>query len=434
MPHTPDTLTMRMFVKKTLDRLILSRSLRQCIVVITDQTLCSVTTFLTSALVARACTQSEYGAFVLGLTILLFVTGIQNSLISTPYTITYPKCDPSQRPYYLGSALIHQVAMCIVAAVGFYIASFVCSQANAAPATTSTMFMLAIAATAFMMREFIRLITLAELRVWRNLAMSLVANLATIAAVSISFHSHTLTVSTAYLLITLCSGLPALCFASRYWATMRVSWSRVQQDYKANWTMGKWLVARTFAYSGAISIYPVALACFHGTAATGKYGACSQIASLLNPLVVALNSFLLPSFSRIVASTRDNVSTVAIRIAIALCALLCIVLVVMTVCGEYIMTHVYGATYQDTRGLLLLCVVAFSASVVGSPLSTSLDARGRTYTTYKGRVIGLVASLTVGVPLACYCGPVGAACGLAVSQIASTVYYGAHAVLSRNSC
>ena len=249
-------------------------SMIQAGAVFTDQGFCSIANFLTGVLVARACTKSEYGVFVLGLTILRFMTGLQNSLVSIPYTIQYPRCKVNNRSAYLGSTLVHQLVICILTAIGFFVASRVFAWRGAEDAMVSTMFMLSVASAAFMMREFIRLVMLAELRVWLNLAMSLFANSLTITAMLIAYRTKTLDSPNAYLIIAVCSGVPALIITGIYWQKMTLVSRRITADFKDNFQLGKWLVARNFAYIGAVSVYPIALASFHGTAAVAVYGAC----------------------------------------------------------------------------------------------------------------------------------------------------------------
>lgn len=398
-------------------------SLIQAGAVITDQGFCSIANFLTGVLVARACSKSEYGIFILGLTILRFLTGLQNSLVSVPYTIQYPRCEVDKRAAYLGSTLIHQIIICVLAAIGFFAASFICSFSNADPVLVSTMFMLSVASFAFMLREFIRLVMLAEFKVWLNLGMSLFANIATISAMFIAYRTKNLDSPKAYLIIAFCSGIPAVFITCIYWKKMLLIKSRIWQDFKSNFQLGKWLVARSFANMGAVSIYPIALASFHGTAEVGIYGACFQLASLLNPIFMGLNAFLRPKFSHLVVNSPNKVNKVVFRISGLLAVLLGFVFVVMFFVGDWTMIRLYGQDYEGYQTILLVCILAVGASVLSSPVSVAIDARKQTHITFKGRMLGAISSLTVGMICVWQFGVLGAVIGLFLSHTLSFVYW-----------
>jgi len=397
-------------------------SLIQAGAVIADQGFCSIANFITGVLVARACTKSEYGVFVLSLTILRFMTGLQNSLVSVPYTIQYSRCKVEDRSAYLASTLVHQLVICIITAIGFFVASRVFAWRGAEEAMVSTMFMLSVASAAFMIREFIRLVMLAELRVWLNLAMSLFANIATIAAMFIAYKTENLNSARAYLIITICSGVPALIITIIYWQRMTLVSKRIMTDFIDNFRLGKWLVARTFANMGAVYIYPITLATFHGTSQAGIYGACFQLACLLNPIFMGLSSFLRPKFSHLAVNNPQNVNRVVFKICGLLAVLLGLLFIVMCFVGNWIMVELYGQDYSGYKNVLLVCILAVSASVLSSPVSVAIDARKQTHITFKGRMLGAIVSLTVGSTLVYYFGPIGAVCGLLISHTLSGLY------------
>ena len=56
-----------------------------------DQGVSSATNFLTGVIIARACSKEELGLYMLGFSLVLFVTDLQTSLISTPYMVYAPR-------------------------------------------------------------------------------------------------------------------------------------------------------------------------------------------------------------------------------------------------------------------------------------------------------------------------------------------------------
>jgi O-antigen/teichoic acid export membrane protein len=340
-----------------------------------------------------------------------------------PYTIQYPRCKSENKAVYLGSTLIHQLAICILTAIGFFVTSRIFSWRGAEEAMVSTMFMLSVTSVAFMTREFIRLIMLAELRVWLNLAMSLFANVATVTAMFIAYKTENLSSAKAYLIIAICSGIPALVITGMYWKKMNMVSKRILADFKDNFQIGKWLVARTFAFMGAVTIYPIALASFHSVALAGIYGACFQLASLLNPVFIGLNSFLRPKFSHLIVNRPKDLNRIVFKVSVLLAILLAIVFVVMFFVGNWAMVKLYGPDYDGYEKVLLVCILAVSASVLSSPISVAIDARKKTHVTFKGRMLGAISSLTLGLICVWQFGVLGAAIGLFVSHTISLLFW-----------
>ncbi len=68
-----------------------------------DQGIVSVTSFVTSMILARSCSKEEFGVYALGLTIIGLVTECQNVLIWSPYTIYSPRLRDSEFASYKGS-------------------------------------------------------------------------------------------------------------------------------------------------------------------------------------------------------------------------------------------------------------------------------------------------------------------------------------------
>ena len=87
---------------------------RQGILSLADQGVASAANFLTGVIIARACSKEELGLYMLGFSLILFVTDLQTSLISTPYMVYAPRLKDDAHALYTGSTLIHQLALCFL--------------------------------------------------------------------------------------------------------------------------------------------------------------------------------------------------------------------------------------------------------------------------------------------------------------------------------
>lgn len=120
-----ETATRRTFSQRAVDLVyptmetLTSHSARQGGLSLIDQAVVSITSFLTSVIVARATSREELGVYYLALTLVLFSRGVQMQIVSAPYMI-YCHRKPGERlRSYTGSTLLHQLALSVASAIVF---------------------------------------------------------------------------------------------------------------------------------------------------------------------------------------------------------------------------------------------------------------------------------------------------------------------------
>ena len=99
----------RMNIGARLNQILMLNFARNNIVVLIDQGVVSVANFLTTLIIGRVCTKEEFGLYMLGFSIVIFIMNIQGFLISTPYTIYSPHLKEGDLARYSGSTLVHQL-------------------------------------------------------------------------------------------------------------------------------------------------------------------------------------------------------------------------------------------------------------------------------------------------------------------------------------
>jgi O-antigen/teichoic acid export membrane protein len=402
---------------------LIGRNMAQASVVIADQGFTSMASFLTGVMIARTCVKADYGVFIMGLSLIRFMIGIQESLVSIPYTIQYPRFGRDRQDAYLGSTVSLQLTICLLA--WFSLAFILRLSAVLGPEVERNAIVssVCLASLALMTREFVRATLLAELRVWRTLAMGLAANGLTVGALAWVYFNGTLKASWAFLIIAVCSGLPSLLVGICHWRRIRFITRELLSDCLTNWNLGRWLLARTLAFVLAVSSYPFALAFFHSTTEVAVYGACFQLASLLNPLFMGLSSYLRPKTARIAAGDCRRLRSVILTVMAGLTLPIVVLVATALIWGDWAMVRVYGPAYDGSRWILLLCVLGIGMYVLGNPLSIALEALKRTDMVFKGRGLGAATTLTVGLAATRVLGAPGAAMGLFLSHMACSVYW-----------
>ena len=83
-----------------------------------DQTIVSGASFLTSVIIARACSQAELGIYFLALNIVFFIRGLQVEAIAAPYMVVAARVRRSDAANYTGSAVVFQGGVIAISIAG----------------------------------------------------------------------------------------------------------------------------------------------------------------------------------------------------------------------------------------------------------------------------------------------------------------------------
>lgn len=409
-------------VFRSLTTGILQRSVRDVLVVVVDQGLCSIVNFVTAVLVGRACGNDGYGLFVLGQTLLVALQGFQASLSGTPFTIFSPRLGSEDRELYLGSTLIQNLVISAVAALGFVVASVVVSATGRTDDFASVLLALSVASVFVLLRDFMRYVLLSQLRVWASLVMGLVANLSAIAMLFWAYTGHWLTAPNAYFIMASSSALPALFVLLSERRRIAFSMNELRQHLKKNWQFGQWLIARTLAYFFAIEIYPWALAFLRGPATAGIYGACMTLVAVVNPLFMGVNRYLGPKTAHAACEGTASVRRI-VRSSIAVLAIAIVLFVVAAFTfGSWALGSIFGVEYQQGGYALSMLAIGLGIAALASPITSGIDALGKPRISFLAQLIGAGVSLTLGAVLVYAFGLLGAASGYTLSMVANALY------------
>lgn len=397
-------------------------SVRQATVVLFDQGFCSIANFLTGVLVARACTKAEYGLYVLGFTLLMTAKSIQVSLSGTPFTVFSPRLRDKERQFYLGSTLIQHLVVSAIAAVGFVIAAAVLFAAGRTDNFARVLFALAVASVFVMLRDFMRYVLLAQLRVWASLLMGLAANVTTVGMLFWSYTGGWLTAPVAYLILGGCSGLPVLFVLLRERKQIVFATKKLRKHLKENWRFGKWLVGQVITLFLSVHIYPWALMFFRDNSAVGVYGACVGLAAILNPFFMGINRFLCPRAAQAACKGLSQVYREVYLCMAAMAGPLIVFLICAFLFGEWGIISIYGSKFTGAGVIFTVYSLSAIVAAEGVMISAGTNAMRRPDISLKAQLVGFISTITMGFFLVYKLGPLGAAIGVCISRVLTVGY------------
>jgi O-antigen/teichoic acid export membrane protein len=392
------------------------RSLNQGFLSLADQAVASVTNFATGVIIARASSKEEFGLYMLGFTLILLVTDLQTSLIATPYMVYAPRLQGKAHAQYTGSTLIHQVVFSLLATLVVIGAACAARLGVGPHGLEPVLWALAGVGSLIMLREFVRRICFASLKLRTVFLFDAFIGVGQICGLLVLAHFRLLSASRAYWVIGATCGLAVLCWLwlNRHHYHLRIDESVL--DLKRNLIFGKWVFASGLLWTASTNLYPWLLAFFHGAAAAGVFAACLGVVSASNPVLLGIQNFLGPKIAHVYATRgqiglRKFVLKVSGSMAIPV-ALLTLILITW---GDRIIGLLYGSRYTGNGRVVAILACNLLLSAVVFSFSRALFAIERADLDFALNFAAIFIMLTLGLWLVKTNGPLGAALGLIIA-------------------
>ena len=398
------------------------RGLRQSVLSLADQGVASLANFATGVLVARGCTKEGFGLYMLGITVILLLTDLQGSLIATPYMVYAPRLRGEERGRYSGSTLLHQallslltVAVLAVAAVG---TMFGLGPRGLEP----VMWALSGTVGIIMLREFARRICFARLEIGTALVLDTACAVVQLGSLAVLGRLHLLTTPRVFGLMGAVCGLVVALWLWWERETFRPRVGRAISDGRRNWLVGKWVFLSGLLWTGSTNIYPWLLASFHGTAAAGVFAACLGVVSASNPLLLGVQNLVGPRVAHEYAAHGPAaLRRLVLRITALLAVPVTVVTVALMVWGDRLIGLLYGHRYAGNAAVVKLLALNLLVTALAFAYSRALFAVERADLDFGLNVATVVIMATAGVWLVRLHGPLGAACGLLVANVVTSL-------------
>jgi O-antigen/teichoic acid export membrane protein len=386
-----------------------------------DQAVVSAANFVSGVIVGRTCVKDEFGAYMLGLNIVLFLMAIQHSLILTPYMVHAPHLAERARRRYTGSVLLQQLGMCLCGVAVFSLMTLGMRWAPDSDELTPVMLAISGGVSFLLLKEHARGICFAQLRMTVVLILDVIAGITQVAALLVLARLGLLSAGAACAMMGVASFLAVAGWfwwmRGRFTFRLRAIWI----DARWNWVFGRWVLASNLVWSLTTYLYPWLLVVFHDVGDGGTWAACLGIVGLINPVLLGIQNFVGPNVAHAYAAGgRPALRRRALQACGISAVILAPVLPILFLFGDQLVALVYGAKYSDQHLVVGLLGVNLFIGGLGFAFSRALFAMERATWDLAGNLTGLLVLMLTGVWLAKGFGPLGIACGMLSCTIAST--------------
>lgn len=383
-----------------------------------DQAVASITNFATGVILARCCSKEEFGLYMLGFTVILLVTDVQTSLIATPYMVFAPRLKGGKHALYSGSTLVHQLVFSLITMVILAVGALVTHFGIGPQGLSRVMGVLSTVIAVIMMREFVRRVCFARLKLKAAFVFDACVGAGQIAGLLLIARLGWLSANSAYWLIgAACgAGVAWWLWTDRNYFRPRAGASIA--DLKRNWTFGKWVFASGLLWTASTNLYPWLLAFFHGAAAAGTFAACMGVVSASNPVLLGIQNLVGPKIAHEYANNGPiALRRLVLRISGIIALPLSLLTVVLILWGDRFVGMLYGRQYTGNMAVVAVLACNLLVTAVAFAFSRALFAVERADLDFRLNLAAIAIMATLGLWLVRSYGPLGAALGLLIAIV-----------------
>ena len=403
---------------------------RESLCALTEQAMISGVNFLFTVMLLKFAPLETLGVFQMGRFLMLLLAGMQNSLISFPYTIAFRQInpeDPESSKRYACSQLVLAILFCgltILLIAGCLVYPWDAS-------VFGMLVALLLAAPMFLVREFSRRHEFAHLRAESAMWFSILAAALQIGGLLVLHWRGAINAASAMTVLALSYAITnAIWLAWRYREfevsretstssadPSEASKYSVANTLKTNWQIGRWIFSSQ-------SLSDLLLTSIHwlitlGVDKTvgGAFAACFQVASLLNPLVMGLTNMLPPRFAKITAEeNRKQLYLAASASAKSMLSVLLVISAFLSVASPWLLSILAKEPIANAGLVMFVLVAMMVVQALGIPPFHGLNAMSLPQKTVAAPMIGLIFGIAVFLLLGIPWGAAGAAIALLVGR------------------
>ena len=378
------------------------------VIALADQVVVSGLGFATSIIIGRE-SREMLGVYYLALSIVLFVRGIQESLIAAPYKVFCHRHDEPSLRLYAGSALVHHSAVTLVVVCILVFVSVLPVESALPDGFKNVLLVLAATIPLILLREMLRQLSFAKLRFAGALAIDSCVACVQIAGLWWLASQHELSVIRVYSIIALACGAASLGWFLTSTQRLDFSAGSVKHHWVANWEFGRWAVAAQLVGSIAPYLIPWFLSIFRDGAATGLFAACMTLVGASRVLTDAIFNLLTPRSAQAYhQGGLDALLSMLRRWGVMFGVMMGAFTIVVFLFGERLLVAVYGQQYLGTTWPLTILALALWIHTIGYTCGDGLFVLEKTRENFWADVVSTSLTLVVSVPLVYYYGVIGA--------------------------
>ncbi|WAC01150.1 polysaccharide biosynthesis protein [Lacinutrix neustonica] len=350
-----------------------NKELPKLVSVLLDQAFMSLTTLLTSIVLARTYTKINYADLVLLFSITIFTLGFQSAIISKPYAISLNDFKKHQIRSYFQFNLNLKIAFTIGVIVVFPLLYYMLFDAWYTSRFLLFLFYILTHSSYFFVRETL----LSERKTKQNLTYGLACSVSLMVLLFFIFFNKLQDIQIFIGIASIIYGGIACVYFIKNFQWINGIRKQYFAYWNMNWTLGKWLLGSNFLFHISSNIYPWLLLYITTKDDIAVFGVLMSIAGLVNPVLTALSSYLLPIFVKMNKNFKSIDQKLKLWVVFFMGAAVVLVLIGYFI-GQQLIALLFGSKYGNLGLIVLYPFVVQAITIVFQPYKIVLNAIKRT--------------------------------------------------------
>ncbi len=333
---------------------------KDALLCLVDQGVVSIAGFSTSVLIGRS-NPEELGVYFIAWSIVFFIRGFQEQMISVPYTIFHHQHEHDLAGYR-GSCMLQQFGLMVLAFLFIAGMTLAASFGWLESSMVSPLIVLLILMPAILMREIVRQYGFTHQENVSVLVIDSAITTLQIGGLLVLGFIGLLTGASAWALIGVSCLLTLVMWYFKKCPEVKIKKNRLRPDWNQNWGFGKWAMGGQLVGSLPTYILPWMLVAAAGTEGTGFFAAVATLTGVANIFNTGMANFLTPRAAQVYADEGAlGLRRVVIRATLVFIFAIGTFIALLAVFGEQLAVQLYGAQYTGLQmaitvmGLVTLC-------------------------------------------------------------------------------
>lgn len=390
-----------------------------------DQMVVSGTSFVTTVIVGRSCGTEGLGLFSLAMTSVILSRGIQESLISTPYTVFRMRLSGTMSAAtHAGGTLVATLLLACLLTVVAVLTASITGLLTLSPEVRAIMWMLALTIPCSVLREFARRFDMARMNMMGALVLDVGVSAIQISVLFTLAAGGALSSSLALAFIGLASAIMVLGWGVVRWKEFKYEPESLGVSLKHDWSFGRWLLAdQMICFAQLYGVYWL-LTGMIDPSATGLFAGCASIAALAGPFLAGFGNYLSPQFAATVsAGSRRETALLYWRTTGLLAVAVSIFAFISAIFGGDLLRLIYNdASYNGYAAVVGLLAFRMLFGIPALGAHHAVVAMEYPRGSMNATLVGTVVALVLAVPLIKFYGVLGAAIALITGTGCETIF------------
>ncbi len=343
------------------------------IISVVDQAMLSAANLLLGIFLIRHSSKEEYGAYVLGYAIILFLVGIQNALVSSQMAVLAPSRSASEQGRFCSALAVGQFAIFVpLALIGLVVGL---ALKGAGHAGAGMAFAISVSLLGVVLREFFRsyfFLRLQPMRVlWLDIAFVTLLFTGLWAAVILQIPQINQAALVIMGLASLIVGIAATVMARR---ELPVRPADIRPAMQESWQHGRWALGGVTVTWIQDQSYIYLLSALVSTAETAEASAARLFLAPLLLLNAGFSRVLVPRWAYLAhAGKHDEIETVAKKVQWVLLLVIFGYVGFLLLVKDWLIPIVLTGAYTQTASLILLWGILFAIQSMRGNYSSLLQ-------------------------------------------------------------